>query len=75
MWLSMLAEQRTEGGYADPGMAIATAPTARGPITFEAVVNSEALAITDPARQLTFVLAYVVDVRGAWATRVALSSG
>jgi hypothetical protein len=61
-----LTPRQTGDGYTKTGMAIVTTPNTPGPITFEAILNRDALVITNPASQLTFVLAYVGDSRGAW---------
>jgi hypothetical protein len=73
-WLKPLAAVRdSSGGFTDPGMAVVFRPATKGPITFAAVVGADALPLADPAKDLTFVLAYVGDSHGAWATRVPVT--
>ena len=72
-WLSSLAEQRDEsGGYADPGLAVGWSPGTAGPFMIDAVLDRDTLPVTDPSRDVTVVLAYLGDSRGAWAERVPI---
>lgn len=70
-WLAPLRDVRDESGdFTDPGMAVAWKPGTAGPVMIDAVLDHEALPITDPSKDVTVVLAYLGDSRGAWAERV-----
>lgn len=70
-WLASLAAvQDDSGGYTDPGMAVGWPPGTAGPLTIDAVLDPDALPVTDPSTDVTVVLAYLGDSRGAWAVRV-----
>lgn len=75
-WLAPLREVRdASGGYADPGMAVGWRPGTAGPWMIDAVMDRDAVPVTDVRRDVTVVLAYLGDSRGAWAERVPVTAG
>ena len=75
-WLASLAPVRDDsGGYTDPGLAVDWRPGTAGPWMIDAVMDRDALPVTDPSKDLTVALAYVGDSRGAWAVRVPVKAG
>jgi hypothetical protein len=73
-WLASLAEVPDDhGGYTDP-MAIGWKPGTSGPVMIDAVLDHDALPVTDPGKDVSVVLAYLGDSRGAWAVRVPITT-
>jgi hypothetical protein len=72
-WLRPLAAIPVAGGYRDPGESLSFRATQRGPVSFAAALDAGASPLTDPTRDLSFVLAYVAD-DGVWAERIPASA-
>jgi hypothetical protein len=72
-WLRSVAAVRVANGFTDPGESLSFRPMTRGPIDFTAALAPGMSPMTDPARDLSFVIAYVSD-DGVWAERVPVST-
>lgn len=72
-WLKPVASAPSSDGFTYEAMALSFASTHDGPVTFLAVLDADALPVTDPARDLTLALAYVTD-DDAWAVRVPVTT-
>jgi hypothetical protein len=69
-WLRPLAAIRhADGSYSDPGAALSFRVTTKAPVTFAGILDPDAPPLTDPAHDLSFVVAYV-GRQGVWAQRI-----
>jgi hypothetical protein len=65
-WLSPLIDKRVDGGYEDSGQAVMWLSGPAESFAFYGLLSSDALPVTDPARDLTIALVFLGPNRQAW---------
>jgi hypothetical protein len=65
-WLSPLVDEQVDGGYQDSGQDVGWASGPAESFAFYGLLSSDALPVTDPARDLTIALVFLGPNRQAW---------